>query len=154
MRWLDKLRGRSSETWADREMGPIAFGTLEHVRAVQPDLIGWIQPNSLWQSYAGLQLKNGVSQLDPDYDTPPDNNDVPYWQLQARIAPPQSTRYGGSASDPMGPVQVRNLTRLLNGDKPVQAGAMGTLYQPMPYGSYPYGTLPGSLPNAGNGPAQ
>jgi len=60
--------------------------------------------------YPGVQLKNGVAQLDPRWEIyPSPASFAPYWQQTARVNPPTFLRGGGSPHPPQGPYQVAQM---------------------------------------------
>lgn len=62
------------------------------------------------RSYPGLQLKNGVAQLDTNYEVPSvPGITSPYWQQTIRTNPPTFLRGAGSPYPPQGPYQIAQM---------------------------------------------
>ena len=64
-----------------------------------------------FRSYPGVQLRNGVQQMDPHWEIPNIPGAlVPYWQITARANPPSYLHGGGAPYPPQGPYQVAQMT--------------------------------------------
>lgn len=134
---LDRFRRAPTNAMRETQWGPVDTYPNASVRGRDlPDMIGWAQPASFGQSYAGAQLHNGVSQLTDDWNVQVAGN-LPYWQSQSRTNPPQAVRYGAPALAPVGPVQVFQMQNRTSRTKPIAATGIGTLYQPAPFGIPP-----------------